>query len=80
MRYVLRDATVSSLIALGEEILNRDIDPQAVKHWQGREIKIECDPPQTVQGDGEIWNPTPVSAKVLPGVLPILTTPEKQIT
>jgi predicted Na+-dependent transporter len=30
--------------------------------------------------DGEIWDPTPVSAKVLPGVLPVLTTPEKQKT
>ncbi len=75
---VVRDASVSSLIAVGGKILDRDINPQAVKHWQGHEIKIECDPPQTVQGDGEMWDPTPISVRVLPGVLPILTPPEKQ--
>jgi YegS/Rv2252/BmrU family lipid kinase len=48
-------------------------DQDAVKHWQGREIYIKCDPPQDVQGDGEIWGQTPVSVQVLPGVLPIMT-------
>lgn len=71
---VVRDASVGSWIAVGDQILGRKSNPEDVKHWQGREIKIECDPPQTVQGDGEIWDPTPVSAKVLPGVLPILTS------
>jgi YegS/Rv2252/BmrU family lipid kinase len=75
---LVRDASVSSWIAVGDQILGRDPDPGAVKHWQGRDIKIECDPPQTVVGDGEIWDPTPISAKVLPGVLPILTIPDKQ--
>jgi YegS/Rv2252/BmrU family lipid kinase len=77
---VVRDASVGSLVAVGDQILGRKPNPDDVKHWQGREITIECDPPQTVQGDGEIWDPTPVSAKVLPGVLPVLTTPEKQKT
>jgi diacylglycerol kinase family enzyme len=76
---IVHDAKVGSWIALGEDMLGRE-KQGAVKHWQGREITIECDPPQTVQGDGEIWDPTPVSAKVLPGVLPVLTTPEKQKT
>jgi YegS/Rv2252/BmrU family lipid kinase len=70
---VVRDASVGSLVAVGDQILGRKPNPDDVKHWQGREIKIECDPPQTVQGDGEIWDPTPVSARVLPGVLPVLT-------
>jgi YegS/Rv2252/BmrU family lipid kinase len=71
---VVRDASVGSWIAVGDQILGRKSNPEDVKHWQGREIKIECDPPQTVQGDGEIWDPTPVSATVLPGVLPVLTS------
>jgi YegS/Rv2252/BmrU family lipid kinase len=74
---IVRDAKVGSLIALGRSMRGRE-EPGAVKHWQGREIKIGCDPPQTVQGDGEIWGQTPVSAKVLPGVLPILTSSEMQ--
>ena len=70
---VVRDDSVSSLIAVGKQIAGRKPNPDAVKHWQGREISIVCDPPQPVTGDGEMWDDTPVSAAVLPGVLPVLT-------
>jgi YegS/Rv2252/BmrU family lipid kinase len=69
---VVRDASITSLMAIGAEMAGKDRE-DAVKHWQGQEIIIECDPPQTVQVDGEVWDPTPLSVKVLPGVLPILT-------
>jgi YegS/Rv2252/BmrU family lipid kinase len=72
---VVRDNSISSWIAVGDQILGREPNPDALKHWQGREIHIECDPPQTLQGDGELWGQTPISVKVLPGVLPILTLP-----
>jgi YegS/Rv2252/BmrU family lipid kinase len=74
---VVRDASVSAWVGVGKEVLGREPNPDAVRHWQGRDIRVECDPPQTVQGDGEIWGDTPVSAKVMPGVLPILTSPGK---
>ena len=70
---VVRDASIGSLVAVGKQISGREPKPGAVEHWQGREISINCDPPQTVQVDGEIWDPTPLSVSVLPGVLPILT-------
>jgi len=72
---VVRDSSVGSLLAVGGQVLGRDASPDAIKNWQGREIQVECDPPQAVQGDGENWGDTPMSAKVLPGVLPILTPP-----
>jgi YegS/Rv2252/BmrU family lipid kinase len=74
---VVRDASIGSLIAVGDQIRGRDANPDDVKHWQGREIIVESDPPQPVTGDGEMWDDTPVSAKVLPGVLPILTSGEQ---
>jgi YegS/Rv2252/BmrU family lipid kinase len=70
---VVRDASIGSWIAVGDQILGREPNPEALKHWQGREISVECDPSQTVQVDGEIWESTPVSASVVPGVLPVLT-------
>ena len=70
----VRDASIGSLVAVGKQISGREPKPGDVEHWQGREITIDCDPPQTVQVDGEIWDPTPLSASVLPGVLPILTS------
>jgi diacylglycerol kinase family enzyme len=75
---VVRDASIGSLMAVGDSILGRKANPDDFKHWQGREIRIESDPPQPVTGDGEMWDDTPVSAKVLPGVLPVLTNPDSQ--
>ena len=74
---VVRDSSVGSLLAVGGQVLGHESSSDAIKHWQGREIKIECDPPQTVQGDGEIWGPTPISIKVLPGVMPVLVPGEE---
>ena len=51
-------------------------EPGAVEHWQEREISIVTDPFPVIQGDGEMWGETRVFAKVLPGVLPILTNRE----
>jgi len=73
--FVVRDSSVGSLITAGRQVLGHESTSDALRHWQGREILVECDPPQTVQGDGEIWPDTPVSATVLPSVLPILTLP-----
>ncbi len=70
----VRDASIGSLVAVGKQISGREPKPGSVDHWQGREITIDCDPHQAVQVDGEIWDPTPLSASVLPGVLPILTS------
>jgi YegS/Rv2252/BmrU family lipid kinase len=70
---LISDDTVGGLIAAGAKIVGQEIQSEGFFHWQGREIAIECDPPQTVQGDGEIWGQTPVSVQVLPGVLPIMT-------
>ena len=73
---VIRDNSVSSLIAQGAQMGGITPDPDALQHWQGREIHIECDPPQVIQGDGEVWGYTPISVKVLPGALPVLTAPD----
>jgi diacylglycerol kinase family enzyme len=74
--FIVRDASLKSLSAVGDSLLGKEPDQKAVKHWQFREIQIECDPPQIVQVDGEVWDPTPaITVKVLPGMLPVLTPP-----
>ena len=70
---IVRDAGFSSTISTVASIADRGPDSDSFYHWQGREISVVVDPPQVVQGDGEMWGETPVTAKVIPGVLPILT-------
>jgi hypothetical protein len=45
---------------------------EAYQHWQGREITVTTDPPQTIHGDGDMWGETPVSVKVLPHAVSVL--------
>jgi diacylglycerol kinase family enzyme len=45
---------------------------EAYQRWQGREITVVADPPQTLHADGEVWGETPVSVKVLPQAVSVL--------
>jgi YegS/Rv2252/BmrU family lipid kinase len=72
---VVRDDTLSSLVAVADKILELEGHSEAIKHWQGQEITITADPPQPTQGDGEIWEQTPITVRVIPGVLPVLALP-----
>lgn len=77
---LVRDVSLSSLDAIADSILHLERKSEGFRHWQGREISITCDLVQPVVGDGEVWGETPVSVKVLPGVLPILTPAHAQKT
>jgi diacylglycerol kinase (ATP) len=55
-------AVAASAIGVGEPL----------DHWQVRNVRIEANPPQTVECDGEIIEPTPFSASVLPHAIRIL--------
>ena len=70
---VIRDKGFRSSLSTVESIAGKPPDPEFFHHWQASQITIEADPPQLVHLDGEIWGETPVTANVLPGVLPILT-------
>lgn len=43
-----------------------------VRHWQVREVTVATDPPESIIGDGEVWGETPLSARVLPGVMRVV--------
>ena len=55
-------AVAASAIGVGEPL----------DHWQVREVTIEANPPQTAECDGEIIEPTPLSASVLPHAIRVL--------
>lgn len=71
--FVLQQANLSSLLALTRDILTQtEPTSPAVQHWQGKEITLVAEPNQAVQADGEVLGQTPVSAKVLPGVVRVI--------
>jgi diacylglycerol kinase family enzyme len=51
----------------------RSLSDDAFRHWRAKEIAIETDPPQAIQGDGEIWDTTPtITIRVIPGAMRVL--------
>ena len=51
----------------------------ALQHWQGREITLVAEPNQALQADGEVLGETPVSAKVLPGVVGVIVPGDARV-
>ncbi|MDX1417180.1 MAG: YegS/Rv2252/BmrU family lipid kinase [Candidatus Promineifilaceae bacterium] len=73
---VIRHRDLDSLLSLAGSITQRDNLGQPLPHWQVREVIVEADPPMAVTGDGEIWEPTPIKAKVIPDAVKILVPGE----
>jgi YegS/Rv2252/BmrU family lipid kinase len=69
---IVRDARLRSWIAAGAGVGGAKLNPDYILHWQAREISIEADPPQPVQMDGEMVGESPVSIRVVPGLVRIL--------
>jgi YegS/Rv2252/BmrU family lipid kinase len=70
---VVKDARLRSWIAVGAGVSRDKLNPDYILHWQAREIRIEADPPQPVQLDGELAGETPVEVQVAPGLVRILS-------
>jgi diacylglycerol kinase family enzyme len=76
--FVMRGLDPKSLASAVASIADSPLDPDSFRHWQAKEITIATDPPRAVIGDGESWGETPVSIKVLPGAVQVITPPEVQ--
>jgi diacylglycerol kinase (ATP) len=70
---VISPMNLAGLISLAANALNSYADlPQEHKHWQGKRIRVETDPPQAIEMDGEVIEPTTVEAEVIPLVLNVI--------
>jgi len=61
-----------SIKAVSHFVLTVGYKKAGIYHWQGREITLEADPPQSVWLDGEEYGQTPVTAKVIPKALEVV--------
>jgi diacylglycerol kinase family enzyme len=60
-------------MAFGKGALESTPSSDSYFHWQAEEIYIETDPPQSIQVDGEVGWQTPVSIKVVPQAVKVIT-------
>jgi len=66
---VMRNA---DLIEVAKVIGNSISGVENLPHWQGREITLQADPPQPIECDGEMIDPTPITASIVPQSLRVI--------
>ncbi len=69
---MVRERDLSTLVSVAGSITGSQRVGKPLPHWQVREARISADPPMAVTGDGELWEPTPLHAKVIPAAVQIL--------
>jgi diacylglycerol kinase (ATP) len=77
---VITRADLPSLVSLLASVVGGDPEPPVLEHWQVRKVRVESDPPQTVQIDGEILAKTPVTIQVMPKAVKVLVPPQKALS
>ena len=70
---LVRDRSFQSFVAVGKSVATSSPTDGTVHHWQAKQIKISTEPPQNIQVDGEVGWQTPVSIKVIPGAVKVIT-------
>jgi len=73
---VVRQADLDSLLSVVSSVSGAKRMGKPLPHWQGKQIKVEAEPPQAVTGDGEIWENTPLEIEVLPHAVNIVVPAE----
>lgn len=64
---VFSPASGAQAIAIAWRMLRKDFRPHpAMVYRSGERFRIECDPPQDAQADGELLGPTPMDVQVEP--------------
>lgn len=66
---VIRTADIGTLLALAANAIGV---AENLPHWQAREIELVAEPPQSIECDGEILEPTPVSVSIVPDTLKVI--------
>lgn len=61
-----------NLVSMAASVVQLDDFAAELQHWQAREIKVVSRPHQNVQGDGELFCETPITARVVPGAVDVI--------
>jgi diacylglycerol kinase (ATP) len=72
---VFRSADLGSMITVSAAVMSPNAeatDSPQLEHYQGREIVVEADPPQTISIDGEVIEPVTLTATILPGAVNVV--------
>ncbi len=66
---VLTDMNIGTLMQAAANAMGLAED---LPHWQSKSVKLEADPPQSIECDGEIIHDTPVTASIVPNAVRVI--------
>ena len=72
---IFRSADLAAMISVTAAMMSPNseaTDSLQLEHYQGREIIVESDPPQTISIDGEVIEPITLTARILPGAVNVI--------
>jgi len=75
--FVIRRPDLTELMALAATVAGSPAPEMTLPHWKVRQVKIEADPPQAFEADGEDLGRTPVEVSVIPKALQVIVPGEK---
>lgn len=70
--FVIRKMDLIGFFSLASSIARGSDKRDLAQHWQAKSIKIETDPRQSTQADGEMWGHSPVNICVQPQSLNVI--------
>jgi diacylglycerol kinase (ATP) len=81
---IFRRADLAAMITFSAALVSPNAeatDSPQLEHYQGREIVVEADPPQTISIDGEVIEPITLTASILPdAVTVVVPVPVSEVT
>ena len=72
---IFRSVDLAAMITVSAAVMSPNAeatDSPQLEHYQGREIIVESNPPQTISIDGEVIEPVTLTASILPGALNVV--------
>ena len=79
---IFRRADLAAMITVTAALVSPNAeatDSPQLEHYQGREILVEADPPQTISIDGEVIEPVRLTASILPQAVRVIVPTIEEI-
>ncbi len=66
---VIQRADIPAIVSLAASVVRQDESAAPLEHWRGHDIQVVAEPRQAIQADGEVLEPGPITARLLPAAV-----------
>ena len=70
--FVIRKTDLLGLFSLAASVVGGTEKKGPAQHWQVKKVRIEAEPQQATQADGEMWGKSPIEITVHPKILKVI--------